>query len=51
MNVIVGINLAGIVAVLGFLWKLSSNLKRDIKQLSECVSRIEGFLTGQFGTQ
>ena len=50
MNVIDGINLAGIVAVLGFLWKLSSDLKHDIKRLSERAARIEGFPEGKLRT-
>ena len=38
MNVINGINLAGIVAVLGCLWKLSSDLQYDMKQLYDRCS-------------
>ena len=37
MNVIHGINLAGIVGVLGVSWKSSSDLQYDVKQLSERV--------------
>ena len=50
MNVIHGINLAGIVAVLGFLRKLSSDLQYDVKQLSGRVARLEDFLGGKFRT-
>ncbi|MDE2770091.1 MAG: hypothetical protein OXI44_02775 [Bacteroidota bacterium] len=50
MNVIEGIYLAGIVAVLGFLFKLAGDLKHEIKQLSGHVARIEGFLKGKFRT-
>ena len=50
MNVIDGIDLTGIVAVLGFLCKFASDLKHEIKRLSEHVARIEGFLKGKFRT-
>lgn len=33
----------GVLAILGFLW----SLHRDIRSLSDRVSRIEGFLQGR----
>ena len=50
MNVIDGINLAGMVAVLGFVCALARYLIQDIKQLSGHVARVEGFLKGKFRT-
>lgn len=48
MNVINGIDLAGIVAVLGFLCALARYLIQDIKQLSERVAQIGDFFKCEF---
>ncbi|MDE0698283.1 MAG: hypothetical protein OXH76_20890 [Boseongicola sp.] len=43
MNNFDHLTLAGIVAILAFFW----SVHRDIRSLSDCVSRIEGFLQGR----
>ena len=42
MNPTDWITLAGIVAILAFLW----NLHRDVADLRECMARLEGLFEG-----
>ena len=41
-----GISIAGFIGVLGFLWKTSGDLRKELSDVNKRVARIEGLLEG-----
>lgn len=40
------ISIAGFIGVLGFLWKASGDLRKELNDVNKRVARIEGLLEG-----